>query len=119
MWVVIEEDVVPEKPLNLNSTNLPRPWSQRETSPSGKIPTLEMGIEPGTSWLWALDHEAGRIWKVGARIMQVKVHRYLASHATIFNQPTNQEAHVARDPVIRSAIPVHETHRSLIIPITF
>ena len=47
--------------------------------------------------------------------MQVKVHRHLASHATIFNQPTNQptnqEAHVAGDPVIRSAIPVHETHQ--------
>jgi hypothetical protein len=34
--------------LNLNSTNLPRPWSPRESSPSGKIPTVEPGIEPGT-----------------------------------------------------------------------
>jgi len=47
--VVIEEDVVPGGPLNLNSTNLPRPWSPRESSPSGKIPTVEPGIEPGTS----------------------------------------------------------------------
>jgi hypothetical protein len=29
--------------LNLNSTNLPRPWSQRESSPSRKIPTVEPG----------------------------------------------------------------------------
>ena len=51
------------RPLNLNSTNLPRQWSPRESSPSGKIPTVEPGIEPGTSWLvvkrlWPLDHEA-------------------------------------------------------------
>ena len=32
--------------LNLNSTNLPRPWSPRESSPSRKIPTVEPGIEP-------------------------------------------------------------------------
>ena len=47
--VVIEEDVVPGGALNLNSTNLPRPWSPRESSPSRKIPTAEQGIEPGTS----------------------------------------------------------------------
>jgi len=39
---------VPGGPLNLNSTNLPRPWSPRESSPSGKIPTVEPGIEPET-----------------------------------------------------------------------
>ena len=49
--VVIEEDVVPGGAFNLKSTNLPRPWSQRESSPSRKIPTVEPGIEPGTSWL--------------------------------------------------------------------
>jgi hypothetical protein len=27
LWVVIVEDVVPGGALNLNSTNLPRPWS--------------------------------------------------------------------------------------------
>ena len=44
-----------------NSTNQPRPWSLWESSPSGKIPTVEPGIEPGTSWLVGrpLDHEAG------------------------------------------------------------
>jgi len=50
LWVVIEEDVVPGGALNLNSINLPRPWSPRESSPSRKIPTVEPGIEPGTSW---------------------------------------------------------------------
>jgi len=57
MWVVIWEDVVPGGPLNLNSTNLPRPWSSRESSPSGKFPTVESGIEPGTSWLVGRDSE--------------------------------------------------------------
>ena len=47
--VVIEEDVVPGGALNINSTNLPRPWSPRESSPSRKIPTVEPEIEPGTS----------------------------------------------------------------------
>ena len=66
VWVVIEEDVVPGGALNPNSTNLPRPWSTREFSPSRKIPTVEPGIEPGTSWLvvrdsWPLDHEAGHL----------------------------------------------------------
>ena len=51
VWVVVEEDVVPGGALNLNSTNLPRPWSPRESSPSRQIPTVEPGIEPGTSWL--------------------------------------------------------------------
>jgi hypothetical protein len=46
MRVVIQEDGVPGGPLNLNSTNLPRPWSPWESSPSGKIPTVEPGIEP-------------------------------------------------------------------------
>jgi len=49
MLMVIEEDVVPGGPLNLNSTNLPRPWSLRESSLAGKIPTVEPGIESGTS----------------------------------------------------------------------
>ena len=67
VWVVIEEDVVPGGALNLDSTNLPRPWSPRVSSPYRKIPTVEPGIEPGTSWLvvrdWPLDHEAGRVWQ--------------------------------------------------------
>ena len=60
VWVVIEEDVVPGGALNLNSTNLTRPWSPRESSPSRKIPTVESGIEPGTSWLVVRDSE----WQV-------------------------------------------------------
>ena len=57
VWVVIEEDVVSGGALNLNSTNLPRPWSPRESSPSMKIPTVEPGIEPGTSWLVVRDSD--------------------------------------------------------------
>ena len=38
VWVVIEEDVVPGGTLNLKSTNLPRPWSPRVSSLSGKFP---------------------------------------------------------------------------------
>ena len=44
-------------PLNLNSTNLSRPWLRQESSPSGKIPTAEPGIEPGTSWLVVRDSD--------------------------------------------------------------
>jgi len=55
--VVIEEDVVPGGPLNLIPTNLPRPWSPRESSPSGKIPTVEPEIEPGTSCLVVRDSD--------------------------------------------------------------
>ena len=63
VWVVIEGDVVPGGALNLNSTNLPRPWSPRESSPSRKIPTVEPGIEPGTSWLVVRDsdHQTTRL----------------------------------------------------------
>jgi len=43
--------------LKPKSTNLPRPWSPRESSPSGKIPTIELGIEPGTSWLVVRDSD--------------------------------------------------------------
>jgi len=63
MWVMIEEDVVPGEPLNLISTNLPKPWAPWESSPSRKIPTVEPGIEPGTSWLVvrASDHKTTRL----------------------------------------------------------
>ena len=57
VWVVLEEGVVPGEALNLNSTNLPRPWSPRESSPWRKIPTVEPGIEPGTSWLVVRDSD--------------------------------------------------------------
>ena len=57
VWVVIEEDVVPGGAVNLNYTNLPRPWSPRESSPSRKIPTVEPGIETGTSWLVVRDSD--------------------------------------------------------------
>jgi len=48
---------VPGGPLNLITTNLPRPWLPRESSPSGKIPTVEPGIEPGTSLLVGRDSD--------------------------------------------------------------
>jgi hypothetical protein len=57
VWVVIEGDVVPGGALNLNSTNLPRPWSLRGSSPSRKIPTVEPEIEPGASWLVVRDSD--------------------------------------------------------------
>jgi len=49
--------------------NLPRPWSPRESSPSVKFPTVESGIEPGTSrlvvqTLWPLDRDAGHVLDV-------------------------------------------------------
>ena len=66
VWVVIEEDVVPGGTLNLKSTNLPRPWSPRESSLSRKVPMVETGIEPGTSGLEVRDskHYAGLIPEV-------------------------------------------------------
>ena len=35
---------MPGGPLNLNSTNLPRPWSPRVSSPSGKILFLTVSL---------------------------------------------------------------------------
>ena len=46
---------MPGGALNLNSTNLPRPWSPRESFPSRKIHMVESGIEPGTSYLVVRD----------------------------------------------------------------
>ena len=77
VWEVIEEDVVPGGVLNLNSTNLPRPWSPRESSPSRKFPMVERGIEPGNSWLvvrdWPLDQEAGPKFIVGLLIWNIQL----------------------------------------------
>ena len=59
VWVVIEEDVVPAGTLNLNSTNLPRPWQPLQ----GKFPrkggnrTRDLMIS--SQRLWPLDNEAG------------------------------------------------------------
>ena len=64
VWVAIEGDVVPGGALNLNSTNLPRPWSPRESSPSRKIPTVEPGIEPGTSWLVVTRPRGWSQWRI-------------------------------------------------------
>jgi hypothetical protein len=48
-WMVIYEYEELGGALNLNSTKLPRPWSEWESSPQGKIPIVEPRIEPGTS----------------------------------------------------------------------
>jgi hypothetical protein len=48
-WMVIYENEVPGGALNLSATKLPSPWSPWESSPTRKIPTVEPGIEPGTS----------------------------------------------------------------------
>ena len=52
--------------LNLNSTNLPRPWSPRESSPSGKNSHGRAGNRTRNLMIskqrfWPLDHEAGHI----------------------------------------------------------
>jgi hypothetical protein len=49
-WMVVYEYEVPGGALNLCSTELPRPWSPWKSSLHGKIPMVEPGIEPGTSW---------------------------------------------------------------------
>ena len=60
VWVVIEGDVVPGGALNLNSTNLPRPWSPRESSPShGRAGNRTRNLMISSQRLWPLDHEAG------------------------------------------------------------
>jgi hypothetical protein len=56
-----------EGPLNLNSTKLPRPWSQWGSSPSRKNPHGRTGnrtrdLMISSQKLWPLDHEAGRIY---------------------------------------------------------
>ena len=45
---------MPGRPSNLISTNLPRPWSPQESSPSGKIPTVEPGIFFNLCLYWYL-----------------------------------------------------------------
>jgi hypothetical protein len=48
-WMVICEYEVPERALNLNSTNYPDHGHHGDLSLQGKIPKVEPGIEPGTS----------------------------------------------------------------------
>jgi hypothetical protein len=54
---------IPGEALNLNFTELPRPWSLWDLPLQGKFPTEEPGIEPGTSWLVvrSSDHQATRL----------------------------------------------------------
>ena len=60
VWVVIEEDVVPGGALNLNSTNLPRPWSPRESS-HGRAGNRTRDLMVSSQKLWSLDHEAAYV----------------------------------------------------------
>jgi hypothetical protein len=46
-WMMIYECEVPGEALNLSYTELPRPWSAWESSPSRKNLLAELGIEPG------------------------------------------------------------------------
>ena len=47
--------------LKSNSTNYPDHGHHGDPPPTRKIPMVEPGIQPGTSWLLARSHEAGRI----------------------------------------------------------
>jgi hypothetical protein len=48
-WMVIYEYGVTGGALNLNSTNYPDHGHQGDPPQSGKIPMVELGIEPGAS----------------------------------------------------------------------
>jgi hypothetical protein len=54
---------VPGRALNLNSTGYPDHDRYGDLPLQGKIPTAELGIEPGISWLVVLisDHQATRL----------------------------------------------------------
>jgi hypothetical protein len=58
----MDESGVPGGALNLNSTNYPHHDRYGDPPLQGKIPTVEPGIVPGTSWLIVRSsghHEAG------------------------------------------------------------
>jgi hypothetical protein len=64
-WVVIHEYEVPGGALHLSSTELPRPWSPWESSPSRKNPHGGTGNQTrdlmiSSQKLWPLDYEAGQ-----------------------------------------------------------
>jgi hypothetical protein len=49
-WMVVYEYKVPGGALNLSSTNYPDRGYYGNLPLQGKIPMVEPGIEPGTSW---------------------------------------------------------------------
>jgi hypothetical protein len=59
----MHERGVPEGALNLNYTGYPDYGRYRDLPLQGKIPTAELGIEHGTSWLvvGSFDHQATRL----------------------------------------------------------
>jgi hypothetical protein len=63
-WMVIYGYEVQGGALNISSTELPRPWSPRESSPSRKNPHGRTGnwtrdLMTSSQKIWPLDHEAG------------------------------------------------------------
>ena len=76
VWVVIEEDVVPGGAFNLNSTNLPRTWSPRESSPS-----RNRDLRVSSQRLWPLDHEAGRTKRYKpSKLLQNCIHTFIRKY---------------------------------------
>jgi hypothetical protein len=64
-WMVIYEYEVPEGALNLSSTELPRPWSPWESSPSrknthGRTGNQTRDLMISSQKLWPLDHKLGQ-----------------------------------------------------------
>jgi hypothetical protein len=50
-WMVIHEYGIPGGALNLTYTNYPEHGTMGILPCQGKIPMIESGIKPGTSWL--------------------------------------------------------------------
>ena len=69
---------MPGGPLNLNSTNLPRPWSPRESSPSG-IRTRDLMVS--SQRLGPLDHEAVHIHCIVQEICKYEIESIFLNHA--------------------------------------
>jgi hypothetical protein len=104
-WMVIYEYEVPGGALNLKSTNLPRPWSPRGSSPSRKNPHGSTGnrtrdLMISSQKLWTLDHEAGR--SVSIQCSQYKI----GAHSTRINTVLLIEGLIstANTPIERSLL---------------
>ena len=94
VWVVIEEDVVPGGALNLNSTNLPIPWSPRKSSPShGRAGNWTRDLMISSQRLWPLDHEAGPDSKyIYLNINQLDALSFIMSLFHVLSQPVHRTA---------------------------
>ena len=70
------EDEVPGWALKSKSTNYPDRGHHGDLPLPGKIPMVESGIEPGTSWLVVgnLDHQTTRLvvsWNINVGIERI------------------------------------------------